>query len=442
MKMAKILIVDDEENIRRTLKSALDRRGHDTVTAANYKQGREFARAEFDLIFLDVLLPDGNGLDLLREVLSKNKNRIVVMISGHADVDMAVEAIHAGAYDFIEKPLSLERVLITVDNADRAVRLLSEKNRLSSLLYGDFIGESPEIKQLKENVARSSPKASRFLILGENGTGKELVAHMIHRFGRTPDGPFIAVNCAALPSELVESELFGHVKGAFTGAGKDRKGRFQEADRGSIFLDEISEMSMTAQAKVLRAIETMEISAVGSDKVVKIDCNIIAASNKDLTGLAADGKFREDLLYRLNVVQFRIPPLRYRKDDIPYLADYFLAKFANESGTTVKKLNEKALSYLLKYNYPGNIRELKNLMERVHIYSDQSEIDRSVLEQFIPSIDPDDGPTTLKDAVAKFEMGFINTAIRRNNGNITEAARQLGIERSHLYKKLKRHKEN
>ncbi|RKX25410.1 MAG: sigma-54-dependent Fis family transcriptional regulator [Candidatus Zixiibacteriota bacterium] len=439
--MAKILIVDDEENIRRTLKSALDRRGHETVTADDYKQGREFARADFDLIFLDVLLPDGNGLDLLREILSENKNRIVVMISGHADVDMAVEAIHAGAYDFIEKPLSLERILITVDNADRAVRLLNEKNRLSSLLYGDFIGKSPEVKKLKEDIARSAPKASRFLILGENGTGKELVAHMIHRLGRLPDGPFIAVNCAALPSELVESELFGHVKGAFTGAGKDRKGRFQEANRGSIFLDEISEMSLTAQAKVLRAVETMEISAVGSDKAIKIDCNIIAASNKDLNKSVVDGKFREDLLYRLNVVQFKIPPLRDRKEDIAHLADYFLGKFANESGTTAKKLTEKAIDYLTKYNYPGNIRELKNLMERVHIYCDLPEIGQSDLEQFVSSFDQAESPAFLKDAVARFEEGFINSAIRRNNGNITEAARQLGIERSHLYKKLKRYKE-
>jgi len=439
--MARILVIDDEENIRRTLKSALDRRGHETVTASDYQQGREFSRADFDLIFLDVLLPDGNGLDLLREILARDRHCPVVMISGHADVDMAVEAIHAGAYDFIEKPLSLDRILITIDNATRTSRLLSEKNRLSSLLYGDFIGESPPVKKLKEDIARSAPKASRFLILGENGTGKELVAHMIHSLGRVPDGPFIAVNCAALPSELVESELFGHVKGAFTGAGKDRKGRFQKADGGSIFLDEISEMSLTAQAKVLRAVETMEIAAVGSDKMTQIDCNIIAASNKDLNKLVGDGKFREDLLYRLNVVQFGIPPLRERIDDIPLLAAYFLEKFANESGTTAKKLNEKAVGLLQGYTFPGNIRELKNLMERVHIYCEGLEIGLDDMESILPAVGA--GQTvSLREAVNQFEIKFINTAIRRNKGNITEAARELGIERSHLYKKLKRLKDN
>lgn len=441
MNMARILIIDDEENIRTTLKSALDRRGHETVTASDYKQGREYWRAEFDLIFLDVLLPDGNGLDLLKEILAADKHQTVVMISGHADVDMAVEAIHAGAYDFIEKPLSLDRVLITIDNATRTSRLLTEKNRLSSILYGDFIGESPSINKLKENIARSAPKASRFLILGENGTGKELVAHMIHRLGRKPDGPFIAVNCAALPAELIESELFGHVKGAFTGAAKDRKGRFQEANGGTIFLDEISEMSMTAQAKVLRAVETMEIGAVGSDKVTKIDSNIIAASNKDLTILVKEGKFREDLLYRLNVVQFNIPPLRERKDDIRILAEYFLGKFANESGISIRRLTENAVDYLKEYDFPGNIRELKNLMERVHIYCDRQEIARDDLEPFL-SGRGEGSSLTLKEAVGQFEINYINTAIRRHDGNITEAARELGIERSHLYKKLKKLKES
>jgi len=439
--MAKILVVDDEENIRKTLKSALDRRSHEVVTAADYRQGEEYSRADFDLIFLDVMLPDGNGLDLLRFILGRNRRQTVVMISGHADVDMAVEAIHAGAYDFIEKPLSLDRVLITIDNATRASRLLSEKNRLSSLLYGDFIGESPSVKKLREDIARSAPKASRFLILGENGTGKELVAHMIHSFGRVPDGPFIAVNCAALPAELVESELFGHVKGAFTGAGKDRKGRFQEAHGGSIFLDEISEMSLTAQAKVLRAVEMMEITAVGSDRVTKIDCNIIAASNKDLNKLIANGSFREDLLYRLNVVQFRIPPLRERKGDILLLATCFLDRFANESGTVPKRLTSDGLEYLQKYCYPGNIRELKNLMERVHIYCDVGEINGGALESLMPP-SLEERMVSLKDAVSQFEISFIEAAIRRNNGNISEAARELGIERSHLYKKLKRLKEN
>ncbi len=439
--MAKILVIDDEENIRSTLKSALDRRGHETVTASDYRQGKEYSRADFDIIFLDVLLPDGNGLDLLKEILAADRRQTVVMISGHADIDMAVEAIQAGAYDFIEKPLSLDRVLITIENATRTSRLLKEKNRLSSLLYGDFIGKSALVNKLREDIARSASKASRFLILGENGTGKELVAHMIHRLGRKPDGPFIAVNCAALPSELIESELFGHIKGAFTGAGKDRKGRFQEANGGTIFLDEISEMSLTAQAKVLRAVETMEIGAVGSDKVTKVDSNIIAASNKDLIKLVNEGKFREDLLYRLNVVQFHIPPLRVRKDDIRILAEYFLMKFANESGTVARRLTESAIDYLREYDFPGNIRELKNLMERVNIYCDRVDIEREDLEPFLPR-HSEVISASLKEAVGQFEINYINAAIRRHNGNITEAARELGIERSHLYKKLKKLSEN
>lgn len=438
--MAKILIVDDEEKICSSLKSAFERRGHEAVTAGNYREGADFAKADFDLIFLDVMLPDGNGIDLLKEILSTDRRRTAVMISGHADIDMAVEAIRSGAYDFIEKPLSLDRVLITVDNATRTSRLLSERNRLSSLLYGELIGESQEIRKLKEDIALSAPRATRFLILGENGTGKELVAHMIHSHGRNPDGPFVAVNCAALPSELVESELFGHIKGAFTGAGRSRKGRFQEADGGSIFLDEISEMPTTAQAKILRAIESSEITPVGSNRATTVNCNMIAASNRDLVRLAGEGKFREDLLYRLNVVQFKILPLRERRGDIPILADYFLGRFAVETGSASKKLSDEALSYLAEFPFPGNTRELKNLMERVNIYCDKTEVHLEDIRPLLPSY-PKDKSLTLREAVGNFEIEYIKAMINQNEGNITEAARQLGIERSHLYKKLKKHKE-
>lgn len=438
--MAKILIVDDEEKICSSLKSAFERRGHEAVTARNYREGADFAKADFDLIFLDVMLPDGNGIDLLKEILSTDRRRTAVMISGHADIDMAVEAIRSGAYDFIEKPLSLDRVLITVDNATRTSRLLSERNRLSSLLYGELIGESQEIRKLKEDIALSAPRATRFLILGENGTGKELVAHMIHSHGRNPDGPFVAVNCAALPSELVESELFGHIKGAFTGAGRSRKGRFQEADGGSIFLDEISEMPTTAQAKILRAIESSEITPVGSNRATTVNCNMIAASNRDLVRLAGEGKFREDLLYRLNVVQFKILPLRERRGDIPILADYFLGRFAVETGSASKKLSDEALSYLAEFPFPGNTRELKNLMERVNIYCDKTEVHLEDIRPLLPSY-PKDKSLTLREAVGNFEIEYIKAMINQNEGNITEAARQLGIERSHLYKKLKKHKE-
>jgi len=359
------------------------------------------------------------------------------MISGHADIDMAVEAIRAGAFDFIEKPLSLDRVLITIDNISRTLLLQSEKDRLSSRVYGEFVGESEPIKKLKEEITLSAPKASRFLILGENGTGKELVAHLIHSRGRYPDGPFVAVNAAALPSELVESELFGHIKGAFTGAGKARKGRFLEAGGGSIFLDEISEMSPEAQAKILRAIETREITPVGSDKPVTFDANIIAASNKDLEKLVADGKFRQDLLYRLNIVQFKIPPLRQRRKDIPLLARHFLKKFSDETGSGIRELADSALDLITGLDFPGNTRELKNLIERINIYCRGSRIEADDIRTLLPQYQTDQ-PMNLKEAVTEFELNYIKKAIDRHGGNITEAARQLGIERSHLYKKMKK----
>jgi len=435
--MARILIVDDEENIRSSLRSALQRRGHDTVTAETFHEGAQFAAAGFDVIFLDVLLPDGNGIDLLKLILARDRRQIVVMISGHADIDMAVEAIRAGAYDFIEKPVSLDRVTITIDNAAKTSSLVSEKNRLLSLLYGEFIGESDRIRKLRSDVAKSAPRTTHFLILGENGTGKELIAHMIHRAGQFSEGPFVAVNCAALPSELVESELLGHTAGAFTGASKSRKGRFLEANNGSIFLDEISEMPAATQAKILRVVETKTLTPVGSDKAIPIACNIIAASNSDLDRMVAEGKFRQDLLYRLNVVQFLVPPLRERKEDIPLLADYFLKRFAAETKTVPKALSDDALGLLASYDYPGNTRELKNLMERVNIYCEGSVILPADLEPLIPYA-PGSKTSTLKEAVADFEREYIRAAVARNNGNIAQAARELGLERSHLYKKTRK----
>jgi len=435
--MARILIVDDEQNIRASLKSASEKRGHDCVTADSFAQGREYAAAEFDIIFLDVMLGDGNGLDLLKEILNRRPQQCVVMISGHADIDTAVQAIHAGAYDFIEKPLSLDRVLITVDNATRTTRLMSEKNRLAGLVYGEMVGQSAAAQKVREDILRSAGRASRFLILGENGTGKELAAHMIHRHSRNAEGPFIAVNCAALPSELIESELFGHTQGAFTGATKPRSGKFVEASGGTIFLDEISEMPPEAQAKILRAIETRTITPVGADKEVTVDCNIIAASNRDLEQRISEGKFRQDLYYRLNVVTISLPPLRERTDDIPLLAEHFLQRFAAESGTEPRHLSNDALSLLKRQLFAGNIRELKNLMERLNIYCDNSPIEASRLSEFLPRKEPDQR-VTLKDAVEEFEREYIESSIARCGGNMAEAARQLGLERSHLYKKARK----
>ncbi len=437
--MAKILVIDDEENIRSSLKSALERRSHAVVTAANYKQGEQFSKSDFDLIFLDILLPDGNGVELLEKILKENGNQTVVMISGHADIDTAVKAIQAGAYDFIEKPISLDRVLITIENVSKKNRLSFEKERMFALLYGELIGNSTRMKKLKNDIVISAPKTSRFLVLGENGTGKELVANMIHRYSLNANGPFISVNCAALPAELVESELFGHTTGAFTGATKDRKGRFVEADSGSIFLDEISEMSPAAQAKILRVIETNQVTPVGSDKPIDLKINIIAASNKDLKSMISQGSFREDLYFRLNVVQFDIPPLRDRQSDIPLLADYFLNRFANETGGEPKKLTSKAITFLKNYSFPGNVRELKNIMERVNIYCEKSPVDIADVKPLVPG----SGSLTidkLKKATENFEKEFIESALTQSDGRVAEAARRLGLERSHLYKKMKKYK--
>ena len=435
--MARILIVDDEENIRVSLRSALEKRGHECVTSESLAKAREYIGVEFDITLLDVMLGDGNGLDLLREILRRSPHRCVVMISGHADIEMAVEAIRMGAYDFIEKPLSLDRILITIDNAGKASRLRTEKDRLAGIVYGTMIGESEPIQKLREDIRRSAPRTSRFLILGENGTGKELAAHMIHRRSRYADGPFVAVNCAALPSELVESELFGHVKGAFTGATRDRTGKFAEADGGSIFLDEISEMPPEAQAKILRVIETKQVSPVGSDTLIEVNCNIIAASNRDLEKYVAEGKFRQDLYYRLNVVTFALPPLRRRSGDIRLLAEHFLKRFADESGGGVRTLADEAVAMLEHHAFKGNVRELKNLIERVNIYCDQPEIDRDALAPFLPT-STTNGSSNLRSAVAHFEREYIENVIDRCNGNMAEAARRLGLERSHLYKKLKK----
>jgi two-component system nitrogen regulation response regulator NtrX len=435
--MAQVLIIDDEASIRNSLKDALSKRGHECVTADGFAQGQQYARAVFDLVFLDVFLGDGSGIDLLREIQTRRPETCVVMISGNADIDTAVQAIHLGAYDFIEKPLSLDRILVTLDNATRTTRLRSEKERLAGIVYGDLIGESEPIRRLRDEIVRSAPRATRFLILGENGTGKELAAHMIHRHSRNADGPFIAVNCAALPSELFESELFGHVKGAFTGAANDRAGRFIEADHGTIFLDEISEMPPEAQAKILRVIETRQVTPVGSDKIVTVDCVIIAASNRELERMVAEGRFRQDLYYRLNVVTLSLPPLRERPSDIPLLAEHFLRRFAIESGVGVKHLEPDAITALQRLPFRGNVRELKNLTERVNIYCDDLTIRAHDLAPFLPQL-PTNEATTLKEATELSERAHIKAAIERNSGNIAEAARQLGLERSHLYKKMKK----
>jgi DNA-binding NtrC family response regulator len=435
--MARILVIDDEQTIRDSLAAALSRRGHQVGTAASFAEGARLTDDGYDVILLDVRLPDGNGLDLLKAILARDSRQIVVMISGHADIDTAVEAIRSGAWDFIEKPLSLDRVLITIDNARRTTSLISEKDRLTRQVYGEFIGESPTVIALKNAVLRSAPRATRFLITGENGTGKELIAHMVHRYSRFAEGPFVAVNCAALPTELIEAELFGHTAGAFTGARKSRNGLFVHASGGSIFLDEIGDMPPAAQAKILRVIESQTVTPVGADSPVHTTGNVIAATNRNLEQLITQGAFRQDLLYRLNVVQFDLPPLRERPEDIPLLARHFLARFAAETKSPPRLLTEPALRRLRRHQFPGNTRELKNLMERINIHATTSRIEADIIDRLMPD-NPAAAPITLKDALDNCERDFIKTAIARNSGNMTDTARELGIERSHLYKKIRK----
>ena len=434
--MARILIIDDEANIRKSLQSALQRRDHEVDLAESIAAARALMSQGHDLILLDVMLPDGSGLDLLDHLLAADKQQSVVMISGHADVDMAVDAIRRGAYDFIEKPISLDRLLVTIDNAVRATTMTQASNRLAQSVYGHLVGESPPMVALRESIAKSAPKATRFLITGENGTGKELVAHFIHQRSRYSNGPFVAVNCAALPRELIEAELFGHTAGAFTGAGKARNGHFVQANKGSIFLDEISEMPPPAQAKILRTLETRTITALGSDKTSKIEGNVIAATNRDIDSMVDKGAFRQDLLYRLNVVEYKLPPLRQRQDDIPLLLNHFLSRFAAETKSTPKRLAPSALQLLCGYDFPGNVRELRNLAERINIYCDGDEADTAQLRSLLPI--RSDESTSLKQSMTDYERDFIIAAIKRHGGNFTRAARELGLERSHLYKKAKK----
>ena len=435
--MPDILIVDDEHEIRSTLSAALGRRGFWVDTAINIAAARGKKLDRFDLILLDVMLPDGDGVDFLGEITAPEKHPPVVMISGHSGIDTAVRAIQLGASDFLEKPLSLDRVLITIDNVLKTTSLLEENRALAEMAYGRLIGASPEIKKIINEVKATAPRSSRFLILGENGTGKELVARMIHEHGRYAAGRYVPVNCAALPSELIESELFGHIKGSFTGASTDKTGRFAEADKGTIFLDEIADMQDKAQAKILRVLESGELRPVGSDKTSHIDLNVVAATNKSILKLVDDGAFRQDLFYRLNVVTFNIPPLRERKGDIPLLYKYFLKNFAVSAGRVAVAINDEAMKLLTEYPYPGNVRELKNIAERISIYIDEPEATRAAIRPLLPQLS-DESLRSLKEVVEEYEVEYIHRAIGQCGGNMAEAARRLGLERSHLYKKLKK----
>ena len=370
----KILIIDDERSIRNSLKEILADEGYDVDVAENGQQGCEMVEKEkYDVIFCDIKMPVMDGVETLAKLNSMGIDSAVVMISGHADVDTAVDCIKKGAFDFIQKPLDLNRILITIKNANDKVHLVKETKTLKKKVYGqEMIGESAPIKSIKDMIEKVAPTDARVLVIGANGTGKELVARNLHQKSNRSAMPYIEVNCAAIPSELIESELFGHEKGSFTSAIKQHKGKFEQADGGTLFLDEIGDMSLAAQAKVLRVLQEKKLSRVGSENDIVVDVRVVAATNKNLKEEIAKGTFREDLYHRLSVIVINVPTLDQRKEDIPLLVDYFIGQICSETGMQPRKIEPQAMKLLVDKTWTGNIRELRNVVERLLILSGSS----------------------------------------------------------------------
>lgn len=450
-----VLIIDDEASIRQSLEGALKDEGYRVRTAASGKQGIDVIRAERpDVVILDIWMPDLDGLETLKLIKNEWPEQSVIMMSGHGTIETAVRATKLGAYDFLEKPPSLERMLVLLQNAASAQDLARENQALRKQIQKHrlLIGESPGMKNISDLVKRVAPTTGSVLITGENGTGKELVAHSIHALSPRYAKPFVEVNCAAIPEELIESELFGHEKGAFTGATALRRGKFDLAHDGTLFLDEIGDMSMKTQAKVLRILQEQKFERVGGTQTISVDVRIVAATNKDLKQEIARGNFREDLFYRLNVIPFHIPPLRERLEDIPLLAQHFLKEFAVTHGKKLRNLSKEGFNVLTSYSWPGNVRELKNLIERLMILTTESEDGKEISASLLLSHLKDDALSVkmtssalgsgvaaknLRDARGEFEKEFILKTLKENDWNVSKASAILGIERSHLHKKMK-----
>jgi two-component system nitrogen regulation response regulator NtrX len=440
VKKRRILVIDDEKAIRETLSQILGDEGYLVTAAATGEEGlRRILEENYDSVFLDVWLKDRDGLSILEAAGVRPREVPIVMISGHANVETAVKAVRLGAYDFLEKPLSLERVILTTQKAIERRDLLAEiaSFRGKAASEAQLLGTSSVMSRLREEIARVSPTDARVLIVGENGTGKELVAREIHRSSGRGDLPLVEVNCAAIPEELIESELFGHVRGSFTGASEDRRGKFEEADGATLFLDEVGDMSARTQAKVLRALQEGRFARVGGTKSISSDARVLSATNKDLTAEIRQGKFREDLYFRLAVVPILVPPLRDRAEDIPQMAAHFLSEAARHFGMRSKRLAPDAVEVLQAYRWPGNVRELKNLIERLLILIPNEEIRAEDLPLGNAESDPLPANAPLKDAREDFERRYILTALKRHRGNVTRTAEALQIERSNLYRKLK-----
>jgi two-component system, NtrC family, nitrogen regulation response regulator NtrX len=443
--MHSILVVDDESSIRQSLKGVLEDEGYHVLTSASGEDCLEAVRQRaIDVVLLDVWLPAMDGLETLQRIRELASPPEVIMISGHGTIETAVRATKLGAYDFLEKPLSIERTLILIKNAADAKRLREENRELKKQLTPKsvLVGESIPAKALRQQIQIMAPTNGRVLIYGESGSGKELVAHAIHAQSLRKDAMFVEVNCAAIPEDLIESELFGHRMGSFPGATADKEGKFQRADGGTLFLDEVGDMSLKTQAKVLRTLDEQRFTTVGSDEAITVDTRVIASTNKDLEEEISKGNFREDLFYRLNVVPFYVPPLRERNEDIPLLARHFLKEFSAAYGRRPREITDDAMDALMRYSWPGNVRELRNVIERIVIMNPTTiRFDR----KHLPPLVQRDGTrrstgaefSSLHEARAAYERDYILKKLDENHGNVSRAAEVLGLERSHLYRKMK-----
>ncbi len=442
-----ILVVDDEKNITQLMKDILEDEGYSIDVTHSIRETKEkLKEKDYDIIFLDVWLPDGEGLDLISFVKEQNPYTKIVMISGHANIPIAVKALKEGAFDFLEKPISTESILAVIQKAEKELQKELELQFLKEKAEKniEIIGESEPIKRLKQQIEKVAKTNAWVMILGENGTGKELVAKAIHQLSSRREKPFVDINCAAIPDDLLESELFGYEKGAFTGAVNRKPGKLEIANGGTLFLDEVADMSLSSQAKLLRVLEEQEFSRLGSNQKIKVDLRVISATNKDIEKEIEEGRFRQDLYFRLAVVQIYVPPLRERGKDIILLAEHFLEKSCLENKISKPELTEEVKEYLLKYSWPGNIRELKNLMERLCIFAQNNKITAEDLPPYIlknklvkkkssGEIKP------LKQVKEEAEKEMIKLALEKYNNNIKEAAKALEVDMSSLYRKIKQY---
>jgi two-component system nitrogen regulation response regulator NtrX len=443
--MPSVLIVDDESGIRESLAGALTDEGYSASVAGSGEACLDLIRnTAFDVVLLDIWLPGIDGLEVLQKIRSFDNAPEVIMISGHGTIETAVRATKFGAFDFLEKPLSLDKTLILVKNAVESKKLRRENVDLKKQLRAktQIVGDSIPMKALRQQIGLMAPTNGRVLIYGESGTGKELVAHAIHAQSLRKDETFVEMNCAAIPEDLIDSELFGHQKGSFPGATTDKEGKFQRAHGGTLFLDEVGDMSLKTQAKVLRTLDEQRFVPVGSESTVTVDVRVIASTNKDLEEEISRGNFREDLFYRLNVIPFVVPPLRERKEDIPLFARHFLKELAATYGRRTREITDDAIEVLMRYSWPGNVRELRNVIERIVIMNPTTtRFDR----KHLPPLVYRDGArraaasefSTLHQARDAYERDYILKKLDENHGNMSRTAEVLGLERSHLYRKMK-----